>query len=138
MSEVIWRARSWHSMPRRKPLWDGIVSARSKRVTSENPSRRKQASLEGPVFLQCLDCIRRAARHVPATWWQYWRQCHLIPTNHQNKQRPHKSMYPADLGRGSPDFSIYLRCNFDKLSERQSICRGSRMNDHVDRRQYSQ
>lgn len=54
-------------MPRRKSLWDGIVSARSKRVTSENPSRRKEAPLDGPVFLQCLDSISRAARHVPAT-----------------------------------------------------------------------
>lgn len=55
-------------MPKRKSLWDGIVAARSKRVTSENPPRRKQAPFDGPVFLQCLDRISRAARHVPATW----------------------------------------------------------------------
>lgn len=119
-------------MARRKLLWDGIVSARSKRVTSENPARRKQAPLEGPVFLQCLNCVSRAARHVSATWGQDWRECNLIPSNHQSEQCPHESIYPADLVRGFPNFPTYLCCNFEKFRERQLICRGSGMNDHVD------
>ena len=87
-------------------LGDWIITAGPERVTPEYPPRGKPAPLDRPMFLERLDRVRRATRHVATTRWQHRRKSHLISANEQHEKGTHESIYCDGLRDDSCDFTI--------------------------------
>ena len=68
---------------------DGIEAAGSKRVAACNATQRHPASADGPVALECLNGVRRAAWIVATCGRQERGERYLIAAYEQDEDRPH-------------------------------------------------
>lgn len=110
MSKLV-RRRARETRDAIDELWNGVVSARTERVTAENSSDGEPAATHRAMLLECLDRIRRAAGHIAAARRQHRRQRHLVAANQQNEKYAHESIYCGELRRDS------CRLASDRLSQ---------------------
>ena len=115
-------------------LRNRVVPARPERMTAKNSPRSEPAATDRAVLLECLDRVRRAAGHVAAARRQQRREGHLVPSDQQDEDRAHESIYCDELRRDSRRLFVDRRRDAGELVEAQPVCRWPRVDDHVDRR----
>ena len=76
---------------------NGIEATRPEWMAAEYAAQREPASTHRAMSLECLDRIRRAARHVATLPAEQRRQRDLVAANHEDEQRTHASIYPAQV-----------------------------------------